>query len=191
MPTIKATLLKDSLPGKFRTEVTSNRPIAGTATPSEHSYGNAIDIFGTSNEMATLAAKLNRERAKWSIATLCYDGKGSPGYDRCTTKHTDHIHVDFSPKCGTAGIPTTGSDFDRMSRCQAYQEGKSPTGPIVTGEETILGGILDPVTGPLMEGLQRAAVVIGGVAIGAIAIALILGDLKLKGAGKVLKGWLK
>lgn len=191
LATSRASHLVAIIPPNLRYEIFSNRPIAGTNTPSEHSYGNAIDIFGSPEAMKRFAARLNTERAQYSIATLCYDGEGSPGYDHCTTPHTDHIHVDFSPRCGPAGIPTTGSDSDRSKRCNEYQNN---SGGVVGRGTGILDKITDPLTEPIqgvVEGVQRAAIILGGVLIGGIALAIVLGDMKLKGATKVVKGWLK
>lgn len=170
----------------FRTEVLypGGRKIAGSSMPSEHSYGNAVDIFGGTTRMKNFAKILNANRELYAIRTLCFDGGGA-SYDSCTTPHKDHIHIDFKPRCGGV-VPTTGTDAERVSACNQYQ---------LSGDYTVSEGGEFPNLNPfggIMEGLDKALVVGVGVVIGVVAIVIVMSELKIsaidKIAGPILKG---
>lgn len=69
------------------------RPIAGTSSWSQHSYGNAVDVWGSPARLEALYQETSRNRPWLAVRTLCYNRRGG-----CTTPHTDHVHVDFHPK---------------------------------------------------------------------------------------------
>lgn len=96
------------------------RGVANSASISEHSFGNACDIYGTRQGMETLAAFLWDNKGKYEIRLLCYDPGPGRKYQSCTTKHVDHIHVDFPPKCG-GKVSADGSATERARRCSEYQ----------------------------------------------------------------------
>ena len=82
----------------------SKRNIAGTNTPSQHSYGNAIDWHGKQGKldpvMQELADYLVANANKYNIANVIYNHQiwSSPGSWRSyggRHKHEDHVHVDF------------------------------------------------------------------------------------------------
>ena len=98
------------------------RTIANTNRPSEHVFGNALDIYGSRRAMSTLAAHFNKQKAQLSIRTLCYDGGPGPSYQSCTTKHLGHIHISMGPKCGGT-IATTGDATERRNQCEQFQQG--------------------------------------------------------------------
>jgi hypothetical protein len=79
------------------------RKIDGTNSPSQHSYGNAIDWYPTdAREAADAKNKIKVESLERLYSYLkghplarvvCYYNRGG-----CTTAHLDHVHVDASPK---------------------------------------------------------------------------------------------
>lgn len=153
------------------------RPIAGTDDPSEHSFGNALDIFGPKGTLLTLAEELNKNRAKWDIKVLCYDPGVGRKYDHCTTKHDDHIHADFGPHCG-GNIPANGNANDLVTRCNDYQNSKGgPVGGEAPGG--ILGGIVESLLAPLENYFVRGALIVGGAVLGVIGVVLIIKDTEL------------
>ena len=83
----------------------SVRPIAGTSTPSQHSYGNALDIFASPSAMSSIWAWSISVAGTYNVRLVIYNrrqwysGRVS-GYDG-ENPHTDHVHVDFWPQyCG-------------------------------------------------------------------------------------------
>lgn len=82
----------------------SKRNIAGTNTPSQHSYGNAIDWHGAKGIgdpiMQELANYLVDNASKYNIANVIYNRKiwnqtrGWYSYSG-QNPHIDHVHVDF------------------------------------------------------------------------------------------------
>lgn len=175
-------------------QVVKKRKIAGSDKWSEHTYGNALDVFADTETMARIALALNENRRQLKIATLCFDGPGGP-YDGCTTPHNDHIHVSFTPKCGDTVSPS-GTDAQRIQACDNYQKGLTPEGedkPRGPGDPG-LPNPLEGITEGIQEIGQRALVVIAGLAAGGVAVALIAADMnvsKLPGAigalGKVIR----
>ncbi len=165
-------------PGITRIEGQSIRPIAGTNKPSEHSFGNAIDVYGTTDALLFWANHLNDNRSKYNISVICYDPGIGRKFDTCTTKHTDHLHVDFGPHCG-GNIPASGSADELVSRCNTYQGGTVAPGGEAPGG--ILGGILQPIT----DLFNRAAIITVGAVIGVVAVVLIVKDTA---AGKAAIG---
>jgi hypothetical protein len=84
--------------------VWSKRNIAGTNTPSQHSFGNAIDWHGKAGPgdsvMQELADYLVTNASKYNIANVIYDRKiwnPKRGWNTYhgQSLHTDHVHVDF------------------------------------------------------------------------------------------------
>lgn len=158
--TVKASIVRavaDQWPGI--TKIGGQRApgdIAKSSRESEHTYGNALDIFGTFEAMGSLAEYLDDNRGRFDIATLCYDPGPGRKYDRCTTKHTDHIHVSFSPKC--YDLPTDGDGATRAARCNDKQ-GTGDSMPDDT-EQGFWGGFFSgafsdahkPGSGALVEG---------------------------------------
>lgn len=182
------------------------RAIAGSGGRlSEHSFGNAIDIFGNSSVLDTVAADLNRRRSEFNVGTLCWDG-GSKSYDRCTTPHIDHIHVDFKPACGRklAGAVTKDmlgkSDVPALaSACNDLQGGGTPSTPADGGGwlSDVTGGITDALT-PDLPGLAdlqsaglRIGYVLGAVVLATAAIAILVSEGKTTGITKALKSVVK
>lgn len=112
--------------------VVVKRKIKNTSLWSQHSYGNAIDYYGTPGAMENLyqSLLLAKKNGGLPVATLCYNNRGG-----CTTSHKTHVHVDGSPhQTGTPGdrssgspIPDTGFDLD----------------PIAGARESLLPGNLD------------------------------------------------
>lgn len=86
--------------------VVVKRKIAKTNLWSQHSYGNAIDYYGTGSELERLYQALSAAKSSGQlpVATLCYNRRGG-----CTTAHTDHLHVDGKPHYkGTPGTSAAG-----------------------------------------------------------------------------------
>lgn len=82
----------------------SKRNIAGTNTPSQHSYGNAIDWHGAKGIgdpiMQELADYLVDNASKYHIANVIYNRKiwNQPNgwyHYSGQNPHTNHVHVDF------------------------------------------------------------------------------------------------
>lgn len=169
---------RHNYPGTIRYETVTAEPreIADTNTPSEHNWGNAVDIFASNEVMLDIAKKLNGVRSDLEIEVLCYDGPGSPGYDRCTTKHINHVHVDASPHCG-GKISAQGSASERVRRCQEYQGNPDA---FYTGAVEAVGDIV-PDIGAIAG---RVLLGVAGVVAIAAAVAIVLNDLK----GDALKG---
>ncbi len=184
-------------PGITRIEgqTDDSRNIAGSSTVSEHSFGNALDIYGTGKGLGDLAAYFNANRTAFSIQVLCYDPGIGRTYDHCTTKHRDHIHVDFRPHCGGIVDPG-GTASQRAEDCTKHQGGQVTFGGAGGGDEggnqsresgtfAPLAGVFDGVTAAIEGGLRTILIVgIGVIAIGA-GVALLLKDTEL---GKTLKG---
>lgn len=86
----------------------NRRPISGTSTWSQHSWGNAVDFHlavgrpANATEKArgdTIAAYLRKHQTELGIRTILWWVKD----------HWDHIHVDFWPKgIGTPPLSSTG-----------------------------------------------------------------------------------
>lgn len=165
------------------------RPIAGTDKPSEHTFGNAADIYGSRKAMSTLAAHLNATKKQTGVRIVCYDGGPGPSYDKCTTKHIDHIHVDMVPNC--AGIvPASGTARERRDKCEEYQKGRGVTvnpngaGGNLPGENTggsgdgFLGipGAIDRFTQSVGNALQTGLFVTVGIVVLGAGIVLALKD---------------
>ena len=78
------------------------RSVAGSSTPSQHSYCNAEDWNGSKSDMQALANYLVRNAKKLNVAHVIYNhriwsaGVGWHAYDG-VNPHTDHCHVDFLP----------------------------------------------------------------------------------------------
>ena len=154
------------------------RDIANSDTVSEHSFGNALDIYGSLDALARAAKALDGARARHQIATLCYDPDKGPSYDRCTTRHKSHLHVDFSPKCG-GHVSTTGSAQQLTAGCEAYQQGTAG-GTVIQEEQEGdglfgLAGIADDIAGVLKTGL----LIVVGVALGVAGLTIMLKDTKV------------
>jgi len=162
--------LLNGKPGITRIEGQSVRPIAGTSTPSEHSYGNAIDVYGTVDALLFWAKEMDSNRGKYNVKVVCYDPGIGRHFDTCTTKHTDHLHLDFGPHCG-GNVPTSGSADELVSRCNSYQNNEA--GTFTPGEPSgILAGILQPLETIFNRG---ALIVVGGI-LGVVAVVLIVKD---------------
>lgn len=96
-----------------------NEPAKGW---SQHSYGNADDVFGSRTVLTAVASWGFRTAAKWSVATVIWDRRiWSYKTRRWSTytgdnPHTDHVHFDYLPRwTGTPpGRPVgTGTVFVR------------------------------------------------------------------------------
>lgn len=184
-------------------ETCVRRPIKNRNTWSEHSYANAIDIFGPAGVLDAIAADLNRSRGNLNIATLIWDGGNSPGYDRGTTRHIDHVHVDFAPKCGS--LTPSHSCNQAMSDCNKLQ---AQGGARVTGggtrtgtdpEDVGPGGLFDTGFGttiqnpfggielnPIAAGVQRGIIGIAGIGLLALGTVLIVAEVKGQALGAAL-----
>ena len=73
------------------------RNIAGTNTPSQHSYGNAIDIGGSQQELDQIATWAARHAQQLGISQVIYQtsiwtpGEGWHPYSG--VPHTNHVHL--------------------------------------------------------------------------------------------------
>ena len=134
--------------------VVVKRKIKNTNLWSQHSYGNAIDYYGTPGAMENLyqALLLAKKGGQLPVATLCYKGRGG-----CTTAHNTHVHVDGSPhQTGAPGDRSSGSPIPDTSGVLDL---------IAAARESLLPGsgnfdfsITNPLAG-LTDPLQAVAVV--------------------------------
>lgn len=154
------------------------RPIAGTNDPSEHSFGNALDMFGPKGTLLTLAEELDKARAKWEIEVLCYDPGVGRKYDHCTTKHVDHIHADFGPHCG-GEVSASGSPNDLVARCNEFQ-GEPSQGDGFLG----IPGAIGDIMGDIETTVNKVLIVGLGIVLVVAGAALMLADTAV---GKNLK----
>jgi hypothetical protein len=85
----------------------SKRNIAGSSTPSQHSYGNAIDWHGANGPgdpvMQQLADHLVANSFTYRVQNVIYNKQiwnAAGGWHAYNGKnpHTDHVHVDFVVK---------------------------------------------------------------------------------------------
>jgi len=183
--TARAQIVYDLLngkPGISRIEGQNSRPIAGTSRPSEHSFGNAIDVYGTVDALLFWANHLDDNRGKYNVSVICYDPGIGRKYDTCTTKHTDHLHVDFGPHCG-GNVPVSSDLPGMVSGCNAYQTGKAGA---VTDPGT--GGLLGGILQPLETILNRGFIIAIGIAIGVVGVVLIVKDTEI---GRTVTGAVK
>jgi hypothetical protein len=71
--------------------------VAGTSTPSEHSYGNAIDIGGTGKTLAEVASWAVAHAAKLGLSQVIYQTSiwtSESGWHPYTgVPHTTHVHL--------------------------------------------------------------------------------------------------
>jgi hypothetical protein len=71
--------------------------VAGTSTPSEHSYGNAIDIGGTGKTLAEAASWAVAHAAKLGVSQVIYQTSiwtSDGGWHPYTgVPHTTHVHI--------------------------------------------------------------------------------------------------
>lgn len=85
--------------------------VLGTSTPSQHSYGNAVDAgAATMGELQTLAKQLVDEAKTLSVAHVIVGDKiwnNDIGWHEYTGEFHHHVHVDcdpnFSGPCGVRG----------------------------------------------------------------------------------------
>lgn len=85
--------------------------VAGTSTPSQHSYGNAVDAgAGTMGELRKLADELVDEAGALSVAHVIVGDKiwnQDVGWHDYTGDFHHHVHVDCDPNlsgpCGVKG----------------------------------------------------------------------------------------
>ena len=100
--------------------------IADTGTPSQHTYGNAIDFAGTASEMQELSNWLVTNANSLSVNNIIYNERiwnPNLGWHTYNWKaidgspHADHVHVDFSPSSGDTGKRrgNTSSSKDKSS----------------------------------------------------------------------------
>lgn len=101
-----------------QTGIVSIRPIAGTDTPSQHSYGNAVDIFcATDADESRVEAWAIRNNVRYSVRLVIHNGyqwyKGARSRYPGSDPHTSHVHVDFWPQYGGTppGHPIGGKGF--------------------------------------------------------------------------------
>lgn len=87
------------------------KDIAGTSTPSQHSYGNAVD-FGaaTMSQLHVIANWILVHRVELDIQTIIVDQQiwtPSEGWHTYTGQRHYHVHADFQPSlsgaCGVKG----------------------------------------------------------------------------------------
>jgi hypothetical protein len=97
------------------TGIVSVRDIAGSSTPSQHSFGNAVDIFSPVKDQ--IWAWAIRNNVRYSVRLVIYNRRqwykgGISGYSG-VNPHTDHVHVDFWPQYGgePPGHPIGGKGF--------------------------------------------------------------------------------
>lgn len=171
MPTRPALVAIDTIkrtwPGVRIDSSVVCRNISGTGTRSQHSYGNALDLFGPGNQLEAIYQYFNRARADYSVKTLCYRGRGG-----CSTGHYDHVHIDFHPAmtgpCGqgtSTGSSGTGSN--------APEEAKEPVGPWY---ERVMAG----------STWVRMGQAIAGAVVLVLGLYLLGNDLAAKAVGAVL-----
>ena len=93
------------------------RKIAGSDRWSQHAYGNALDMYGTTAELEDLYQALQLIP---TATEICYNHRGG-----CTTPHTDHLHVAALPRlrgtpaCAKALNPNAGLDAAGIGRTAA------------------------------------------------------------------------
>lgn len=186
--------LLNGKPGISRIEgqVETPRNIAGTNKLSEHVWGNALDVYGSVTQLTEWAKELDSKRSQYGIKVLCYDPGVGRKYDHCTTKHTDHMHVDFAPHC-SGHVSASGSTTARATACNAYQGG-NPIDPGGDVEDPgFIGGIVNDIIGPIQETLTTALYVALGVVLVVGGIVLLAKDTAIGDAavGLATKGLVK
>lgn len=173
---IQRAVAAQGLPVTTSGPVIVKRPISGKSTPSQHSFGNAMDYYPSSGAERAQARKGVRSPALESlysfltrgmlpVATVCYYRRGG-----CTTDHLDHLHVSGSPK-----VRSTGNIFDRnpeliggIGMIAGRADPDSLTARVSTPLETT-GGVLSSVgefLGVLASGelWVRVGFIVGGFA---------------------------
>ena len=91
----------------------NRRPIAGTSTWSQHSWGNAVDITTADwlelRELTPAHYALLDEVYEWIMANYASLAARYVLWRR--PSHYNHIHIDFHPK-GTGTPPVLGADSE-------------------------------------------------------------------------------
>lgn len=150
--------------------VDSCRPIAGSSTWSQHSYGNAWDIGGPTALLDEVYRWLTLNRATLPIGGICWKDRG--GCDPRT--HQDHIHVEGRPKLdGTP--PCAGGSTPTVSGVSL-----GAVIPGLDGAATIGGWLSDG------DNWRRIGYAAGGLALVALAAVLVSRDLATSAAREVL-----
>ncbi len=112
-------------PGKFRFSSNDGvcRKIKHSEDYSQHSWGNALDIWGKGSDLESLYWYLRSgsSREILKTRTVCYNHKGG-----CTTSHESHLHVDFNPK--QTGIPPCAQKDDEVELTKLIQTGLNDGG---------------------------------------------------------------
>lgn len=88
--------------------ICSCRDVAGSSTPSQHSFCNAEDIHGSPSLMYTLSRYLVKYAGRLDVAHVIYNrqaytspsigGSGGWSYYSGINPHYDHVHVDMLPQ---------------------------------------------------------------------------------------------
>lgn len=166
------------------------RQISGSSTISEHSYGNALDIFGSRDGLESLALFLDQNKQAYQIRLICYDPGPGRKYGKCTTKHTDHIHLDFSPNCG-GHVDPNGTATETAKRCDDYQKGQPvndqinpDTGLVGTPAAEGTGGLFGGITDAIKQGVSTIALVGLGAVLVVAGVVIIVKDSKAFNAAK-------
>jgi hypothetical protein len=140
MITPSAERIKNEVRGRWPNvafQVYNVRYIAGTRTWSQHSWGNALDIFGTVAEMDEIALFLESRKSAGllPIGTILWRVRD----------HYDHIHVEGTPKM--TGTPPGATEEDDMTELiEMIQQSIvdvgfdiGSTGPAGNGVDGVLG----------------------------------------------------
>jgi hypothetical protein len=106
-----------ALRGKIhRAGVFNCRPIAGSTTFSQHSWGNAVDLFCSEEDLASIAGNVVLQATRSTkanrglpvpVATVIHHQlawtTNNPRFHEANVQaHTNHVHVEFLPtKTGT------------------------------------------------------------------------------------------
>lgn len=115
---------------------TVNRNVAGTTTTSQHAFGNAVDIFGTPQELAAITDHLKRYAG--GLKELIYSGTntflgtgGRAFTPRAQTvrDHRDHIHVSANDSNALRNaVAAAGGDASQVRTAGSASTGGSTGG---------------------------------------------------------------
>ena len=120
MITEPCRLAREELFERFPTVVDggyyNRRKIAGTNTWSQHSWGNATDLFGPRATLDSVAKYCRQEKTRLNIRNLLW----------WVRDHYDHIHLDFNPK--QAGTPPLNPPEDDVEAIKGIQRSLNRAG---------------------------------------------------------------
>ena len=125
----------DKWPGLTDLGYYNRRPIAGSTTWSQHAWGNAQDLGGSTQMLDLVNAWLQSNRTRLKIRVLLWR----------VANHHDHIHVDFNPKkLGVPPYPSEDLVDDVVKGIQRSLNGSGFTDP--SGQPLKVDGAWGPKT---------------------------------------------